>query len=133
MGADALLLITAAIADDGALRALASAAEDVGLDVLFEVHDRRELERALHAGATLIGVNQRDLVTFEVDHARAERLAGAIPAGVISVAESGVRGPDDAARLAAAGYQAVLVGERVVTASDRAEAVASLRVPVGVR
>jgi indole-3-glycerol phosphate synthase len=133
MGADAVLLIAAAIADDGTLGALASAATDVGLDVLFEVHDEGELDRVLRVGATLIGVNQRDLVTFEVDHARAERMAAAIPAGVLAVAESGVRGPDDAARLAAAGYHAVLVGEGVVTASDPAQAVASLRVPVGVR
>jgi indole-3-glycerol phosphate synthase len=102
-------------------------AVEVGLDVLVEIHDEPELDVALAAGATLIGVNQRDLVTFQVDHARAERMAGLMPAGVVRVAESGVRDGDDARRLHDAGYHAVLVGETLVTASDPAAAIASLR------
>jgi indole-3-glycerol phosphate synthase len=126
MGADAVLLIAAAL-DDAELGDLHRLATEVGLDVLVEVHDEPELERALAAGATLVGVNQRDLVTFEVDHERAVRVGRAMPEGVVRVAESGVRGPADAAALAAAGFHAVLVGESVVTAGDPAAAVAALR------
>jgi indole-3-glycerol phosphate synthase len=126
MGADAVLLIAAAL-DDAELADLHRLATEVGLDVLVEVHDEPELERALAAGATLVGVNQRDLVTFEVDHERAVRVGRAMPQGVVRVAESGVRGPVDAAALAAAGFHAVLVGESVVTAGDPAAAVAALR------
>ena len=125
MGADAVLLIVAAL-DDTELATLHALAGAVGLDALVEVHDEQELARALDVGATLVGVNQRDLVTFEVDHDRAERLAPAIPAGVVAVAESGVRDAADAARLAAAGYQAVLVGETLVRSEDRPGAVAAL-------
>lgn len=129
MGADAVLLIVAAL-DDEELTDLLGLAADVGLDALVEVHDEEELHRALVSGAALIGVNQRDLVTFEVDDARAVRLVEAIPAGVLAVAESGIRDAEDASRLARAGYQAVLVGESLVTSTDRAAAVAELRVPV---
>jgi indole-3-glycerol phosphate synthase len=134
MGADAVLLIVAAL-DDDELTDLLGLTADVGLDALVEVHDEEELDRALSSGASLIGVNQRDLVTFEVDKERAVRVVGAIPAGVLAVAESGISDAEDAARLAAAGYHAILVGERVVTSTDRAGAVAALRVPVagGVR
>ena len=89
--------------------------------------DEAELGHALAARADLIGVNQRDLVTFEVDAARAVRVAASIPPGAVSVAESGVRGPSDAARLRAAGYDAVLVGETLVTSPDPGRAVADLR------
>jgi indole-3-glycerol phosphate synthase len=126
MGADAVLLIVAAL-DDAELRDLHGAATDLGLDVLVEVHDEAELERALTVGAEVVGVNQRDLVTFEVDHERAVRVGRAMPDGIVRVAESGIRGPDDAAALAAAGFHAVLVGESVVTSGDRAGAVAALR------
>ena len=126
MGADAVLLIVAAL-DDGELRDLYALAVDVGLDVLVEVHDEPELERAVAVGATVIGVNQRDLVTFEVDHDRAVRVGAAMPDGIVRVAESGIRGADDAAALAAAGFHAVLVGESIVTAGDRAASVAALR------
>ncbi|MGH9058139.1 MAG: indole-3-glycerol phosphate synthase TrpC, partial [Acidimicrobiales bacterium] len=88
-----------------------------------EVHDEEEAGRAVHAGATLIGVNQRDLATFEVDSVRAERVARVLPDTVVRVAESGIRHADDAHRLAAAGYQAVLVGESLLTAPDPAAAV----------
>ncbi len=129
MDADAVLLIVAALADEE-LGDLLRLADEMGLDALVEVHDEEELDRALAGGATLIGVNQRDLVTFEVDHARALRVAEAIPAGVLAVAESGIGDAEDASRLARAGYQAVLVGESLVTSTDRAAAVAALRVPV---
>jgi indole-3-glycerol phosphate synthase len=128
MGADAVLLIVAAL-DDGELAELHALALELGLDALVEVHDEVELERAVAVGATLVGVNQRDLVTFAVDHDRAVRIGRAMPAGVVRVAESGIRGPEDAAALAAAGFHAVLVGESVVAAEDRAASVAGLRAP----
>ncbi len=126
MGADCVLLIAAAL-DDRELAELHELAAMVGLDALVEIHDEAELGRALAVGATLVGVNQRDLVTFEVDTDRAVRMAPQMPAGVVRVAESGVRGVDDATLLAQAGYHAVLVGESLVTAGDHAAAVAALR------
>jgi indole-3-glycerol phosphate synthase len=126
MGADCVLLIVAALAQDELVELHRLAAAE-GLDALTEVHDEPELERALAAGATLVGVNQRDLQTFEVDRERAVRVGGAIPDGVVKVAESGIRDADDARRLAAAGFDAVLVGETLVTASDPAAALAALR------
>jgi len=126
MGADAVLLIAAAL-DDDELGALVALAGRVGLDALVEIHDEAELERAVAVGADLVGVNQRDLVTFEVDTARAVRMAPKMPAGVVRVAESGITGPADAAALRDAGYHAVLVGEALVTAGDPAAAVAALR------
>jgi len=125
MGADAVLLIAAAL-DDDELGELHTLALDVGLDVLVEVHDEAELDRALAVGAHLVGVNQRDLVTFEVDHERAARVGAAIPPTAVRVAESGIRGPHDAVALAAAGFDAVLVGELLVTSGDPEAAVASL-------
>jgi indole-3-glycerol phosphate synthase len=127
MGADCVLLIVAALTVDEVQRFHALAI-DIGLDVLVEVHDEHEVAVALDAGATLIGVNQRDLMTFRVDHERAVRVAATIPAHVVQVAESGVRDEADARSLAAAGYHAVLVGETLVTASDPAATLASLRV-----
>ena len=88
------------------------------------MHDEEELDRALAAGARLVGVNQRDLRTFEVDHERACALAARIPAGVVAVAESGIRDADDARRLADAGYDAILVGETLVRAGGPAGAAA---------
>jgi len=126
MGADAVLLIVAALTDDE-LHEFATVAASVSLTALFEIHDEAELERALAADARVIGVNQRDLVTFEVDQDRAVRMAPQIPTDRVRVAESGVRGPDDARVLYRAGYDAVLVGESVVTAAGRSEAVAALR------
>jgi indole-3-glycerol phosphate synthase len=125
MGADCVLLIAAALGP-AELAALHSLAVGVGLDVLVEIHDERELEHALAADATLIGVNQRDLVTFQVDHERAVRMAGVIPDHAVKVAESGVRGGEDARSLRAAGYDAVLVGETLVTSGDPAAAIADL-------
>ncbi|MFZ8998647.1 MAG: indole-3-glycerol phosphate synthase TrpC [Ilumatobacteraceae bacterium] len=127
MGADCVLLIAAALSP-AELGVLHRTALDVGLDVLVEIHDEEELSVALDIGATLVGVNQRDLVTFEVDHERAVRMAAAIPPGVVKVAESGVRGIGDAQSLRDAGYDAVLVGESLVRAADPVAAVAELRV-----
>lgn len=126
MGADCVLLIAAAmrpcmLADLNAL------AVDLGLDVLVEIHDEAELEAALGAEATMIGVNQRDLYTFEVDHARALRMAKEVPDGIVKVAESGVRDADDARSLRDAGYDAILVGETLVTAADPRTTIESLR------
>ena len=125
MGADCVLLIAAAL-DPAELIAFHQVADEIGLDVLVEIHDEAELDVALAAGATLVGVNQRNLVTFEVDHERALRMAGLMPPGVVRVAESGVRGPVDAAALYAAGYHAVLVGETLVTSGDPAAAIKAL-------
>jgi len=127
MGADCVLLIAAAL-DPDELATLHALAVDVGLDVLVEIHDEHELEHALAADATLIGVNQRDLVTFQVDHERAVRMASVIPDHAVKVAESGVRGRDDASSLRAAGYDAILVGETLVTSADPASAIVDLTV-----
>jgi indole-3-glycerol phosphate synthase len=125
MGADAVLLIVAALDRDELVDLLALARE-LDLDALVEVHDEGELDRAVAAGADLIGVNQRDLVTFEVDTARAVRLAPRIHDRVVRVAESGIGGPADAMALVGAGYHAVLVGESLVTSGDPAAAVSAL-------
>jgi len=125
MGADAVLLIAAAL-DRLELIDLHAIASDLGLDVLVEVHDEPELEIALQSGATLIGVNQRDLVTFEVDHERAARMAAAIPDRMLKVAESGIRDRDDTKRIEAAGYDAILVGETLVTSGDPCKAIREL-------
>jgi len=126
MGADAVLLIAAAL-QPAELADLHALAVQIGLDVLVEIHDERELEVAMAAGASMVGVNQRDLVSFAVDHDRARRMGSLIPAGVVRIAESGVRGPGDATSLREAGYHAVLVGETLMRAADRAAAVTSLR------
>ena len=125
MGADCVLLIAAAL-DPAELADFHALAIDIGLDVLVEIHDEAELEVAVDVGATLVGVNQRDLVTFQVDHERAQRMARLIPDTAVRVAESGVRGGDDARTLAAAGYDAVLVGETLVTSGDPVAAIADL-------
>ena len=126
MGADCVLLIAAALTDTE-LATFTDLARRLGLDALVEVHDEPELARAVDAGADLIGVNQRDLVTFEVDTARAVRMAPLMPDGVIRVAESGITGPADSVVLANAGYHAVLVGEHLVTAGAADAGVAALR------
>ena len=126
IGADAVLLIAAAL-DDAELARLHALAVEVGIEALVEVHDEPELERALAVGATLVGVNQRDLVTFEVDHDRAQRMGAVMPDTVVKVAESGVRNGADVAALRAAGYDAVLVGESLVTSGHPTNAVRALR------
>jgi indole-3-glycerol phosphate synthase len=125
MGADAVLLIAAAL-DDGELADLHALIEELDLAALVEVHDEIELARAVGIGASLIGVNQRDLVTFKVDTARAVRLAPLMPEGVLRVAESGIEGPDDAHLLHDAGYDAVLVGESLVRSPNPDAAVRAL-------
>jgi indole-3-glycerol phosphate synthase len=127
MGADCVLLIAAVLTNDELSRFF-DLAMHIGLDVLVETHDESELDRALNVGANIVGVNQRDLITFEVDHARAERMASLIPPTVVRVAESGVRNAHDARRLRDAGYDAVLVGESLVTSVDPASAVRDLMV-----
>jgi indole-3-glycerol phosphate synthase len=126
MGADCVLLIAAAL-DQLELESFLKLAHAIGFDALVEIHDEAELDRAVAAGADLIGVNQRDLVTFAVDTERAVRMAPQMPPGVIRVAESGITGPADAAELAEAGYHAVLVGEHLVTSGDPERGVVALR------
>jgi len=113
-GADAVLAIMR-ILSPAELGALLAEADRLGLDVLVEVHGEEELTRALQAGARLIGVNNRDLDTFDTDWRRSLRLAPAIPPGTLAVAESGIRSLDQVEALAAAGFRAVLVGEAVMT------------------
>jgi indole-3-glycerol phosphate synthase len=125
MGADAVLLIVAALSARE-LGDLLSLASRLSLDALVEVHDEAEAEVALAAGAGIVGVNQRDLATFEVDGKRAARVVAGLPTGVVKVAESGVRSAQDVRRLAAAGFDAVLVGEALVTARDPGAALAQL-------
>jgi indole-3-glycerol phosphate synthase len=126
MGADAVLLIVSALSP-GELAEFLALSRRLGLEALVEVHDEAEAEMAVEAGADLIGVNQRDLVTFEVDTDRAVRVAGKLPAGVVRVAESGIRSYADIRRLADAGFDAVLVGEALVRAPDPGAALATLR------
>jgi indole-3-glycerol phosphate synthase len=125
MGADCVLLIVAVLSDDELHRCATTAATH-RIDVLWETHDEHEVQRIQQFAPQLIGVNQRDLQTFQVDQERAVRVASCIPDAVVKVAESGVRGPDDARVLSAAGYDAVLVGESIVTSSDRARSVRAL-------
>jgi indole-3-glycerol phosphate synthase len=117
VGADAVLLIVAAL-DDGLLAGLRELAEEIGIVALVEAHDDAELDRALTAGATVVGVNARDLGTFGEDLGLSERLAGRIPGDVVAVAESAIRAPEDAERMAEAGYDAVLVGEALVRSDN---------------
>jgi indole-3-glycerol phosphate synthase len=124
-GADAILLIVAALTHDE-LVALRREAQGLRLDALVEVHDEDELDRALAAGADLIGVNNRNLRTLEVDVDASLRLARRMPPGVVTVAESGLRSRDDLDRLSAAGYHAFLVGERLMTAADPGLALTAL-------
>ena len=125
MGADAVLLIAAALATSE-LQRFRDLAVSLGMTVLVEVHDEDELSRALAAGADVVGVNQRDLRTFDVDRELAARLAAKMPDGVVKVAESGIRDAGDVRRLVDAGYDAILVGESLVTAADPADAVRAL-------
>ncbi len=116
-GADAILLIVAALNDDQ-LRRLYDEARAFMLDVLVEVHDLPEMERALELGADLIGVNNRNLKTFEVDLATTERLAEEVPDEVLLVSESGIKTPADALRVLQVGANAVLIGEALMRAQD---------------
>jgi indole-3-glycerol phosphate synthase len=124
-GADLALLIVAAL-DQPLLESLHREAVSLGLTPLVEVHDEAEVQRALAAGARLVGVNARNLKTLEVDRDAFSRVAPAIPDGVVVVAESGIRGPEDVAELARQGADVVLVGETLVKGGDPAGAVAGL-------
>jgi indole-3-glycerol phosphate synthase len=126
-GADAILLIAAALPDDAHFAALHDCALSLGLTALVEVHDEAETERALRInGVRLIGINNRNLSTFEVSLATTERLHPMIPAGITVVAESGIFSADDVSRLQKADIDAILVGEALVTAPDIAAKVREL-------
>lgn len=124
-GADAILLI-AAILEERELRGLGALAAEFGMAALVEVHNAEELAKALAAGATIIGVNNRDLTTFEVTLETSLRLASGIPPGVLKVSESGIACARDIALLRAAGYQAFLVGEHLMKAADPTAALRAL-------
>ncbi|MDP9092053.1 MAG: indole-3-glycerol phosphate synthase TrpC [Actinomycetota bacterium] len=124
-GADVVLLIVAAL-DQNALIGLRERVESLGMTAVVEVHTEDEASRALDAGARVIGVNARDLRTLAVDRSTFERIAPGLPSGVVKIAESGVRGPLDLIEYAAAGADAVLVGEGLVTTADPRHAVAEL-------
>ena len=124
-GADAVLLILSALDDSEFLR-FRERSRELGLDALCEVHDESELHRALNLGAEIIGVNNRDLRTFEVDLGTAERLAPMIPAAVLRIAESGIQSGNDIRRLRACGYDAFLVGESLMRADEPGAALATM-------
>lgn len=124
-GADAILIIMAAL-DDELASDLAEAARTFGMDALVEVHDEKELDRALALGAELIGVNNRSLATFETDLGITERLATLMPSGPLLVSESGITTNSDLQRLSAAGASAFLVGESLMRQTDVAAATRSL-------
>ncbi|GAB3984460.1 indole-3-glycerol phosphate synthase TrpC [Plantactinospora veratri] len=124
-GADLVLLIVAAL-EQNVLVGLLERIESLGMTALVEVHDEEEADRALEAGARVIGVNARNLRTLEVDRSVFERIAPGLPNNVVKIAESGVRGPHDLIRYASAGADAVLVGEGLVTQKSPREAVAEL-------
>ncbi len=126
MGADAVLLLAVCL-DDSQLSDMRATARDLGLAVLLEVHDEVELERGLRVEPDCIGVNARDLTTFEVDLAIPERLIPQIPESFIRVAESGIHGAEDARRMRDAGASAVLVGEALMRAEDPAKTLAEWR------
>jgi indole-3-glycerol phosphate synthase len=124
-GADLVLLIVAAL-EQNTLSGLLDRIESLGMTALVEVHDEEETDRALAAGARVIGVNARDLRTLEVDRSVFERIAPGLPNNVVKIAESGVRGPHDLIRYASVGADAVLVGEGLVTHKSPRDAVAEL-------
>lgn len=129
-GTDAVLVIVAALSD-AELRALLVTAEQAAIEALVEVHDEAELERALAAGATIVGVNNRDLRTMEVSLDTSLRLAERIPDAVVAVAESGIRSAADVRRLRDAGYDAFLIGEHLMQAPDPGAALDALLGSVG--
>jgi indole-3-glycerol phosphate synthase len=129
-GADAILLIVSALADPE-ITGLLAAAREAGVEALVEVHDRPELDRALALGATIVGINNRDLRTFTLDRELAIRLRALVPPDRVVVAESGIRDAADVERLRAAGVDAMLVGETLMRAPDPGAALAGLLGPRG--
>jgi indole-3-glycerol phosphate synthase len=129
LGADAILVILAMI-DDSLARELIREADNLGMDVLVEAHDEAEVDRAIALGAQMIGINNRDLRTFETDLATTEKLASKIPTTTFIITESGIFTPDDAARLERAGARAMLVGESLMRQADVATATRALLSPV---
>jgi indole-3-glycerol phosphate synthase len=129
-GADAVLLIVAALSDS-ALRFLLDEARLLGLATLVEVHDDEEVDRALAAGADIVGVNNRNLRTLEVDIHASEQAASRIPSNVVAVSESGLKTADDLARMRALGYRAFLIGERFMAAPDPGDALRDMLSAVG--
>jgi indole-3-glycerol phosphate synthase len=125
-GADAILAILAGL-DDDSLAAMLDEAARYDLDVLVEVHTEDELRRASTAGATLLGINNRNLHTFETDLAVTEELLPLVPAETLVISESGVKSQDDVRRLVARGARGVLVGESLMRAEDKGEAIRSLK------
>ncbi|WP_305091575.1 indole-3-glycerol phosphate synthase TrpC [Prescottella sp. R16] len=124
-GADVILLIVAAL-DQNTLTSLLDRTESLGMTALVEVHTEEEADRALEAGASVIGVNARNLKTLEVDMSTFGQIAPGLPSSVVKIAESGVRGPADLLAYAGAGADAVLVGEGLVTSGDPRHACAEL-------
>ncbi len=131
-GADAILLIVAGL-DPAALKSLHQTATDAGLDVLVEIHDLHELPVALDAGASIIGVNNRNLSTLTVNTEVSDAAVELIPDAVVAVAESGLNTGSDLMRLKSAGYDAFLMGERLMTSEDPGAALASLLKGSGAR
>ncbi len=127
LGASAVLLIVALL-DKEVLEHFIRLADRLGMDALVEVHDKAELDKALEAGAKIIGVNNRDLRTFEVNIETSLSLKQFIPDSVVSVSESGIKGPEDAKRLKKAGFSAILVGEQLMRSFDRKAAIKELQV-----
>lgn len=126
LGASAVLLI-AAVLNDRQLHDYRMIAESLGMSALVEAHTRDEVERSVSSGASIIGINNRDLATFKVDIGNSLRLRDAIPDGAIAVSESGISTPEDVARLSEAGFDAVLMGEAFMRCSDRAGLIAGMR------
>ncbi len=124
-GADALLLIVALLADED-LRKLLQLSDRLAIAALVEVHTEQELERAVAAGARILGINNRDLKTFEMDLETSFRLRKKIPSGRLAVSESGIRSGQEVRRLADAGFHAVLIGEQLMTRPDPGQALAEL-------
>jgi indole-3-glycerol phosphate synthase len=126
-GADAILLIVAALDDETLFRLRRVAEDELGMDALVEVHTREEMKRAVASGATIIGVNNRDLRTFEVSLGTSLSLAREAPSEALLISESGLRGPDDLRRLREAGYDGFLIGETLMRAGNPEQALRTLR------